>query len=165
MHVAPPGVDPAPPRARQATARPCCASAPLTPTKGQDLLVEALADVGRPGLDLHAGRSAGRDPAHVAAVRDAVARHGLGDRVRLAGPLTGAALDAAYAAADLLVLPSRAETYGMVVTEALARGIPVLAATSAGCPRRSAAPRTAACPACWCRPVTPRRSPRPCAAG
>ena len=42
-------------------------------------------------------------------------RRRTGRRVRLAGPLTGPALDAAYAAADLLVSPSRGETYGMVV--------------------------------------------------
>jgi glycosyltransferase involved in cell wall biosynthesis len=50
-----------------------------------------------------------------------------GGRVRFVGTRTGAELEATYAAADLLVLPSRAETYGMVVTEALARGVPVLA--------------------------------------
>ena len=59
---------------------------------------------------------------------------GLGDRVRFTGPRTGAALDARYAAADLLVLPSRAETYGMVVTEALARGVPVVASDVGGVP-------------------------------
>jgi glycosyltransferase involved in cell wall biosynthesis len=57
---------------------------------------------------------------------------GLSDRVHFTGPLTGADLDRSYAAADLMVLASRAETYGMVVTEALARGVPVVAAEVGG---------------------------------
>jgi glycosyltransferase involved in cell wall biosynthesis len=52
--------------------------------------------------------------------------------VRFAGPRTGADLDRSYESADLLVLPSRGETYGMVVTEALARGLPVVAADVGG---------------------------------
>jgi glycosyltransferase involved in cell wall biosynthesis len=57
---------------------------------------------------------------------------GIADRVDFRGPCTGAQLETGYAAADVLVLASRGETYGMVVTEALARGLPVLAAEVGG---------------------------------
>ncbi len=67
------------------------------------------------------------DPAYAAELQAA-----LTDRTVWAGPLLGADLDAAYAAADLLVHPARAETYGMVVTEALARGIPVIVGAGTG---------------------------------
>src|SRR4029079_17534228 len=73
-----------------------------------------------------------RDPECAGDVRRRAQDRGLGDRVRFAGPRTGAELDRAYAGADLLVLASHAETYGMVVTEALARGVLVLAAELAG---------------------------------
>ncbi len=70
----------------------------------------------------------------VARLRRLAEDKGLGDRVCFTGPLTGDELDRAYAEADVLVLASRAETYGMVVTEALARGLPVIAGEVGGVP-------------------------------
>ncbi len=54
----------------------------------------------------------------------------------------------------MLVLASSAESWGMVVTESLARGIPVLATEVGGLPE---ALGTAGRPGCWSRPATCRR--------
>ncbi len=53
-------------------------------------------------------------------------------RATWTGPLTGAALEAAYLQADLLLHPATAETWGMVVTEALAHGIPAIVGAGTG---------------------------------
>ncbi|CRK55062.1 Glycosyl transferase, group 1 [Alloactinosynnema sp. L-07] len=121
-----PGTDPAPvaPGTDGASRLLCVAS--VTPRKGHDVLVEALATL--TDLPWHC-ECVGPlpDTAHVKRVESLIERHGLGARIQFTGPLVGEPLADAYAAADLFVLPSRAETFGMVVTEALARGVPVLA--------------------------------------
>jgi glycosyltransferase involved in cell wall biosynthesis len=133
VHVVLPGTDPADPAsASPAGGRLLCVAA-VVPHKGQDLLVRALS--GLPGAwDCTVVGPLDRDRAFVAKVRERVARAGLDDRVHLVGPRTGASLDRAYREADLLVHPSRLDAYGMVVPEALARGVPVVATAVGGVP-------------------------------
>jgi glycosyltransferase involved in cell wall biosynthesis len=134
VHAAAPGVDPAPLAAGSAEGGRLLCVAAVTPRKAQDVLVEALATVAGTRWTCTFAGALDRDAGFAARVRRLVEAHGLGGRVRFAGPLAGAALDAAYGDADLLVLPSHAETYGMVVTEALAHGVPVLSTAVGGVP-------------------------------
>lgn len=134
VHVAAPGADIAPlaPGTDGVSRLLCVAS--VTPRKGQHRLVEALATVTDLRWTCVLVGGLNQDPEYVAGLRNLIDEHGLGDRLHLAGPQSGAALDASYASADLMVLTSYAETYGMAVTEALARGIPVLATDVGGLP-------------------------------
>ncbi|MGC5030815.1 glycosyltransferase family 4 protein [Micromonospora sp. DT229] len=134
VHVAAPGVDPAPPVTGSPAGSALLCVAAVAAHKGQDLLVEALAAVADRPWTLTCIGPLHREPDFVDRLRTRIATHRLGDRIRLTGPLTGDRLAAVYAAADLLVHPSRGETYAMVVTEALARGIPVLATEVGGLP-------------------------------
>ena len=134
VFVAEPGTDPAPRATGTDGASALVCVAAVTPVKGHDVLVDALASVAdRPWTCVCAGPF-DRAPGHVAEVRRRIERAGLADRVRLVGPLDPAARDAAYAAADLAVAPSRTETYGMAVAEALARGLPLVATTGGALP-------------------------------
>ncbi|MFI5607889.1 glycosyltransferase family 4 protein [Amycolatopsis sp. NPDC051903] len=132
VEVVEPGVDLAPlASGTDGVSRLLCVAA-VTPRKGQDVLVEALAKLRDLPLTVDFVGSLTRAPEYVDELRWSVRRLGLGDRVTFSGPKAGAELDAAYDGADLVLLPSHAETYGMVVTEALARGIPVVASDVGG---------------------------------
>ena len=133
VHVAQPGVDQVAAAPRPVPGHLICVGT-LGRHKGQDLLIEALAELG--DLDWHCVLAGplDRDPEFVRHAQARITRLGYDHRVRLAGVLTGAALSQAYSTADLLIAPSRSETYGMTVTEALAHGLPVIAAATGGLP-------------------------------
>ena len=102
--------------------------ATLTPRKGQDILVQALA--GAAGAlcqcDCYGGA---RDSAFTQRVQQLIDQNGLQGSVQLHGECDSETLEAAYQNAHALVLPSWYEGYGMVVTEALAHGLPVITTT------------------------------------
>ncbi|MCX4825620.1 glycosyltransferase family 4 protein [Streptomyces sp. NBC_01142] len=134
VHVAAPGADIAPLATGTGSPLRLLCVASVTPRKAQDQLVQALAAVADLPWSCLCVGGLGQDPEYVALLRELIGERGLGDRVHLVGPRSGAELNASYAAADLLVLTSHAETYGMAVTEALARGVPVLATAVGGLP-------------------------------
>ena len=133
VHVARPGTDRVARPARPVRGHLICVGV-LSRHKGQDLIVEALADLADQDWRCVLAGSLDRDLDFVEQLRTRITRLGYDHRVRLSGVLTGAALSHAYTTADLLVAPSRSETYGMTVTEALAHGLPVIATAVGGLP-------------------------------
>lgn len=126
--VVEPGTDPAPlARGSPGGAVNLLCVATLIPRKGHEILLRALAAL--PDLDwrLTCVGSPDRDPATAERVRERLRADGLGDRVRLAGEVDQATLAGCYDRADVFVLPTLYEGYGMVVAEALARGLPIVA--------------------------------------
>jgi glycosyltransferase involved in cell wall biosynthesis len=102
--------------------------------KGHDELIAALATIADLRWRLVCVGTLHREPEFVDRLRRQAREAGIGDKVCFSGTRTGDDLASAYAAADVLVIASRVETYGMVVTEALARGLPVIATAVGGLP-------------------------------
>jgi glycosyltransferase involved in cell wall biosynthesis len=129
--VALPGTDPAP---VAAGSRPphIVAVAAVLPNKCQLLTVEALTKVQDLEWTASLAGTPDADPVYAAQVRAAIDANGLGHRIQLTGQLMGQELADEWHRADLSLLVSRAEAFGLVVTESLARGIPVIVRAGTG---------------------------------
>ena len=125
--VVEPGTDPAP-SARGSQGGPlqllCVAS--LTPRKGHETLVDALGRLTDRSWHLTCAGALDRDPEAVDRLRTRILANALADRVTLAGEMDEPTLAREYDRADLFVLATYYEGYGMAVAEALARGVPVV---------------------------------------
>lgn len=137
-----PGTDPAP-RAEGSRSRPgakrstpvellCVGS--LIPRKGHDVLFDAVAELRLLSWHLTCVGSEMLAPEYVAALREQIDISGIADGVTLAGELDDLKLEQAFQNADVFVLATRHEGYGMAVAEALARGIPVVSTMAGAIP-------------------------------
>lgn len=108
--------------------------ATLTERKGHAVLLDALADVADRPWRLDCVGSTTRDRATAAEIRARIARHNLTDRVILHGEVAHATLAALYRHAHAFVLPSYLEGYGMALADALAHGLPIVAASAGAVP-------------------------------
>ena len=134
VHVATPGVDLAELAPGTTTAGALLSVANVIPGKGHDLLLEALAPLTGLRWQCRCIGSLERDPEFVERLHRRALDGGLDGRVSFSGVLPESELARSYASADVFVLPTRSESYGMVVSEALARGLPVVAADVGGVP-------------------------------
>nr|WP_301289109.1 glycosyltransferase family 4 protein [Natronocella acetinitrilica] len=136
IHVVPPGVTAAPqgPQRDDSSAGALLCVATITPRKGQDLLVQALAGLRDLPWQCRLVGSVERDPAYAAQVRSAIAGNALGERIELVGEIDPGALRALYRDAGLFVLPSHYEGFGMVFIEAINHGLPVVGTTGGALP-------------------------------
>jgi glycosyltransferase involved in cell wall biosynthesis len=134
VRVAQPGADIGKLALRTDTGGELICVAAVTPGKGHDVLLEALAGVGDLAWRCLCVGDLTREPELVEQLTARARATGVADRVHFAGPMVTEDLASSYAAADALVHASRAETYGMVVTEALSHGLPVIATETGGLP-------------------------------
>jgi glycosyltransferase involved in cell wall biosynthesis len=102
----------------------------INPKKGLPMLLDAWGRLAP--ADWRLVIAGNDDSNHLPVIERKISEQGLGERVVIAGPLFGEAKEAAYRNADLFVLPSYSENFGIVVAEALGFGVPVL--TTTGCP-------------------------------
>lgn len=130
--TAEPGVDPASRAAGSSGEGPLqlLAVGSLIPRKGYDVLVDALAGISERDWCLTIAGSPDHAPATATALAARIAAAGLSGRIRLAGAVAPGQLDELYDRADLFVMPSLFEGYGMVLTEALSRGLPIVCTLS-----------------------------------
>ena len=106
----------------------------IQPLKGPDVAIRALAALGRPdALLLVVGGSSGADgDGETARAHELVDDLGVQDQVRFVPPQPHHILSTYYRAADVVLVPSRSESFGLVALEAAACGVPVVASAVGG---------------------------------
>ncbi len=127
--VAVPGTEKAPRSIAQSQPLHLLSVGSVSQRKAFDVLVDALAPLRDLDWRLTIAGSLARDAAAVETLKSAIARHEFQKRISLPGELRAPRLAKLYAGAGAFVLPSLFEGYGMVLGEAMARGLPIVCTT------------------------------------
>jgi glycosyltransferase involved in cell wall biosynthesis len=134
--VAEPGTDPAPRATGSSGPVQILAAGSIIPRKGYDVLVRALDKLPPSEWALTIAGATDRSPETTSALVAQVRRSKCSSNIRLVGALDRQALAELYSRADLFVMSSLYEGYGMVLTEALARGLAIVTTTFAAAAER-----------------------------
>lgn len=127
--VAQPGTDPA--QRATGTAMPLqllCVGA-VSKRKGYDVLVNALRPMSEQSWRMTIVGALDRGPGTADHLQQMIDDYGFQERITLSGVVVPATLDRLYESADLFLMPSLYEGYGMVLAEAMARGLPIICTT------------------------------------
>ncbi|MEZ5856710.1 MAG: glycosyltransferase family 4 protein [Hyphomicrobiaceae bacterium] len=128
--VAVPGVDPAPRATGTGEPVSLLAVGSVVPRKGYGVLIEALAKVTSRNWQLTIAGASDRNTSETNRLRALISDYKLDDRVQLTGAVDETALSLLYAKTDVFVMSSFFEGYGMVLAEAMARGLPIVTTRS-----------------------------------
>ena len=101
----------------------------VTRRKGLDVLVSAMGKLGDLNLTLDVAGSFDKKSSYFKAINKIISKKGLQENISFHGCVEPAQLSSLYAKADAFVFPSRHETYGMVLVEAMSFGLPVIASS------------------------------------
>ena len=130
LTIAEPGTDSAPRAPGSSGTLQLLAVGSVVPRKGYDILVRALERVSTTiAWELTIAGATDRSPETTAALKAQIERSPHASRVRMIGGLSESALADVYARSEVLILSSLYEGYGMVLAEAMTRGLPIVCTT------------------------------------
>ncbi|MCX7323957.1 MAG: glycosyltransferase family 4 protein [Hyphomicrobiales bacterium] len=118
------------------------AAGSLSPRKGYEVLIEALVPLAALPWHLTIIGAGDETSSYPTSLRTLITARGLAGRITMMGAMSDAELDGHYRSSDMFVMASHFEGYGMVLTEALARGLPIVTTLSG--PGAAALPDSAA---------------------
>jgi glycosyltransferase involved in cell wall biosynthesis len=102
--------------------------------KGIDILIEAMAQLDNKNWYLKIAGDFNPNDAYYMGLKKAIEQYGLSTKIKFLGECNGEKIEELYLNSDMLIHPSRFESYGMVVGEAIGYGLPAIASDAGALP-------------------------------